>query len=151
MICAERDRGQVFLGLVVDDLDVVAVADHLADLIERDVPAVLRVVELAIGVSLDDPRLGHGRSPGVHALVDGRLNDSKRITHRAMTSTSARRRYSTTRGARPLIARLKAIRDPRMRALALVEALGEGDAGAWVEAFGAHRDASARRSTTPTR
>ena len=36
-----------------------------------------------------------------------------------------------------LIARLKAIRDPRMRVLALIEALGTGDAGAWIDAIAA--------------
>ncbi len=55
----QRDGRQIFLGLVVDDLDVVALPDHLADLIERDVPAVLRVVELAVRVTLDDPRFRH--------------------------------------------------------------------------------------------
>jgi hypothetical protein len=34
-----------------------------------------------------------------------------------------------------IIARLKAIRDPRMRVLALCQALGEGDPAAWVEAL----------------
>lgn len=34
-----------------------------------------------------------------------------------------------------IIARLKAIRDPRMRVLALVEAMGEGSPTAWVEAL----------------
>jgi len=34
-----------------------------------------------------------------------------------------------------VIAQLKALREPRMRALALVQALGEGDADAWVEAI----------------
>jgi hypothetical protein len=36
-----------------------------------------------------------------------------------------------------IIGRLKAIRDPRMRVLALVEALGQGDAASWVEALAA--------------
>ena len=34
-----------------------------------------------------------------------------------------------------VIAQLKAIREPRMRALALVQAFGEGDADAWVDAI----------------
>jgi hypothetical protein len=47
-----------------------------------------------------------------------------------------------------LVARLKAIREPRMRVLALVAALGEHDAGTWVELFaaivaGAHTSADA--------
>lgn len=36
-----------------------------------------------------------------------------------------------------IIGRLKALRDPRMRVLALVEALGQGDPGSWVEALSA--------------
>lgn len=36
-----------------------------------------------------------------------------------------------------IISRLKAIRDPRMRVLALVEAWGQGDPGTWVEALAA--------------
>jgi uncharacterized protein (UPF0147 family) len=36
-----------------------------------------------------------------------------------------------------IIGRLRAIRDPKMRALALVSALGEGEADAWVEALAA--------------
>ena len=55
----QGDRGEVLFGLVVGDLDVVAVADHRADLIERDVPAVLRIVELSVRVTLDDPRVRH--------------------------------------------------------------------------------------------
>jgi len=40
-------------------------------------------------------------------------------------------------GGEHIVARLKAIRDPRMRVLALIEAFGEGDAGAWVDAIAA--------------
>ena len=40
-------------------------------------------------------------------------------------------------GPEHLVARLKAIRDPRMRVLALIEALGTGDAGAWIETIAA--------------
>jgi hypothetical protein len=36
-----------------------------------------------------------------------------------------------------LLARLKALKEPRVRVLALVEALGAGDAGTWIEAFAA--------------
>ena len=50
----ERDLGQIVLRVVVDDLHFFAAADHLGDLQERDVPAVLRVVELAVRVALDD-------------------------------------------------------------------------------------------------
>jgi len=40
---------------------------------------------------------------------------------------------STTVARTRLVARLKALRDPRMRVLALIEALGEGDAALWVD------------------
>ena len=38
-------------------------------------------------------------------------------------------------GPEHIVARLKAIRDPRMRVLALIEAFGTGDPGAWVDAI----------------
>lgn len=52
-----------------------------------------------------------------------------------------------------LVERLKAIRDPRMRVLALVEALPAGDPASWVEAFAAviaraHTDADADATET---
>ena len=53
----QRHRGEVFLRAVVDDLDLDALLHHLGDLVERDVPALDRVVELAVGVPLDDLRL----------------------------------------------------------------------------------------------
>ena len=40
-------------------------------------------------------------------------------------------------GPADVVARLKAIRDPRLRVLALVGALGDGDADAWVDALAA--------------
>src|SRR3989441_11677690 len=55
----ERHRRQVFAGGGVHDRDLLAVADHLLDFFEGDVAALLRVVELPIGVPLDDVR--HGR------------------------------------------------------------------------------------------
>src|SRR5262245_9116557 len=55
----ERDGRQILLRIVVDDLDVLARADHVGDLLERDVAAALRVVELAVGVAFDDAGLGH--------------------------------------------------------------------------------------------
>jgi hypothetical protein len=65
------------------------------------------------------------------------LNDSEVITHRAMTSTWQTRLV----GPDHIIARLKAIRDQRMRVLALISAIGstlsEDDAASWVEAFAA--------------
>src|SRR5262245_14843772 len=63
----------------------------------------------------------------------GRSNDYKVITHRANASTC----HTESVGPELIIARLKAIRDPRMRVLALVGALGEGDPEEWVEALSA--------------
>jgi len=40
-------------------------------------------------------------------------------------------------GPDQIVARLKAIRDTRMRVLALIDALGNGDAGTWVEVIAA--------------
>ncbi len=63
------------------------------------------------------------------------LNDSENITHRVMTSTCDARRVGG--GPDHIIARLKAIREPRMRVLALISALGEGEPVAWIEALAA--------------
>src|SRR6185369_992569 len=52
----ERDRGEVFTGGGVHDGDLSPRPDHLLDLFEGDVPALLRVVELSVGVALDDVR-----------------------------------------------------------------------------------------------
>src|SRR5262249_12176818 len=54
----ERHRRQVFAGRGVHDGDLLAVTDHLLDLFEGDVAALLRVVELPVGVPLDDVRHG---------------------------------------------------------------------------------------------
>jgi hypothetical protein len=40
-------------------------------------------------------------------------------------------------GPEHIVARLKALRDPRMRVLALIEAFREGDEGGWIEAIAA--------------
>lgn len=53
----------------------------------------------------------------------------KGITHRAMCSTCHTIRVPPEH----IIARLKALRDPRMRIIALIEALGEGEPAAWVQ------------------
>ena len=55
----------------------------------------------------------------------------KSITHRAMSSTC----HTIRVGPEHIIARLKALRDPRMRVLALIEALGEDDPTSWVHAL----------------
>src|SRR6266850_2524084 len=52
----ERDRGEVLAGPRVHHGDLATAADHLLDLLEGDVPALLRVVELTVGVPLDDVR-----------------------------------------------------------------------------------------------
>ena len=56
----ERHRGQVLAGGHVDDRDLLARADQLFELLEGDVAALLRVVELAVRVPLDHVR--HARS-----------------------------------------------------------------------------------------
>src|SRR5262249_1080695 len=118
------DRREVLFGLVVDDLDVVAIANHLADLVERYISAVLGVVQLAVRISLDDPGLGH-RAPTGRAK-DGSMIP-KSITQRAMSSTC-----HTIRVGIDFLARLRAVRDPRMRMLALIEAFCESDPTTWV-------------------
>lgn len=49
----------------------------------------------------------------------------------------ARNRHAINMNVGPehIVARLKAIRDPRMRVLALVQSLGEGDPTVWIDAF----------------
>src|SRR5580700_5072286 len=67
-----------------------------------------------------------------------RLGDHELITHRSMTSTCETAGVPAPRSGPDLIvARLKALRDPRMRLRALVEALGEGDPAAWIDALAA--------------
>src|SRR5690242_13363675 len=61
------------------------------------------------------------------------LNDSNVITQRVMTTTC----HNPHVGPDLIIARLRGIREPRMRVLALVSALGEGDAAAWAFALAA--------------
>src|SRR5690606_3604399 len=54
------------LAAVVDDLHLDALLHHLGDLVERHVPALDRVVELPVGVALDDLRLANGRFGFTH-------------------------------------------------------------------------------------
>jgi hypothetical protein len=61
------------------------------------------------------------------------LNDSNVITQRVNATTC----HNTHVGPDLIIARLRAIREPRMRVLALISALGEGEPSAWVEALAA--------------
>src|SRR5690242_20836847 len=61
------------------------------------------------------------------------LNDYKVITRCVMASTC----HNAVVGPDLIIARLRAIREPRMRVLALVSALSEGEPAAWVEALAA--------------
>jgi hypothetical protein len=49
----EGDRGQVFARRDIDDGDLLAGADQL---LERDVAALLGIVELTVRVTLDDIR-----------------------------------------------------------------------------------------------
>jgi len=55
----------------------------------------------------------------------------KSITHRAMSSTC----HTIRVGPEHIIARLKALRDPRMRVLALLEALREDEPTSWIQAL----------------
>ncbi|MFO0656088.1 MAG: hypothetical protein U0787_13540 [Polyangia bacterium] len=55
----QRHRRQVFFAAVVENLNLFALANHQSDLFERHILAALRVVELAVTVSLDDARLCH--------------------------------------------------------------------------------------------
>jgi hypothetical protein len=57
----EGHRGEIVAGGGVDHRDLLAGPDHLLQLFERDVPALLGVVELAVRVPLDD--VGHALSP----------------------------------------------------------------------------------------
>jgi hypothetical protein len=67
-----------------------------------------------------------------------RLGDLELITHRSMTSTCETATVAAPRSGPDLIvARLKALRDPHMRLRALVEALGDGDPAAWIDALAA--------------
>ena len=52
----QRDRREVFPARRVDHGDLAAGANHLLDLLERHVAALLRVVQLTVGVPLDDVR-----------------------------------------------------------------------------------------------
>src|SRR5690606_14208212 len=52
--------GQVLAALGVADLEVLAVDDQLADILDGDVAGNVRVVEAAVRIFLDDARLGHG-------------------------------------------------------------------------------------------
>lgn len=61
------------------------------------------------------------------------LNDYNVITQRVMATTC----HNAHVGPDLIISRLRAIREPRMRVLALISALGEGEPAAWVEALAA--------------
>ena len=63
--------GEVFTGAPVDDLDVLATPDQLTDALERDVPARGSVVQLAVGVFLDEPRGRLGVSRGFGLISAG--------------------------------------------------------------------------------
>src|SRR3546814_1627005 len=61
--------GQVIAALGVADLEVLAVDDQLADILDGDVAGDVGVVEATVRVFLDDARLGHGAK----ALTDAYL------------------------------------------------------------------------------
>ena len=45
----------VLLGLVVDDLDVLSLANHSGDLFQGDIAALVGIIEFAIPVAFDHP------------------------------------------------------------------------------------------------
>ena len=51
--------GDVLAALVVDHLDALAARDELAQVVERDVPALLGVVEAPVGVFAYQALFGH--------------------------------------------------------------------------------------------
>src|SRR5688572_18861815 len=55
----EDQAGDVFAGLVLDDLDLFASHDEVTDVLERHVLADRGIVKPPIGVLLDEPFLGH--------------------------------------------------------------------------------------------
>jgi hypothetical protein len=54
----EDHGGQVFARVTLDHRDVSAVPDETGDVLERDVPPRVSVVELAVGVLLDQVVVG---------------------------------------------------------------------------------------------
>ena len=133
----QRDLGLVLLGRVVDDLHLFAGADHLADLQERDVAAVLRVVELPVRVALDDaPRLLRRRRSLHHRL------HLRRLDHRTPPSAQA---------PLPAIQKRPNGLDPGRRATRV--AMGRTDAGGDRPRGGVGRLRGGRRSarTSPSR
>jgi hypothetical protein len=61
----QGDRCQVLPGRHVDDRDLLPRADQLLEFLERDVSALLGVVELAVRVPLDHVRHGGSLTPRV--------------------------------------------------------------------------------------
>src|SRR3546814_13330991 len=62
--------GQVIAALGVEDLEVLAVDDQLADILDGDVAGDVGVVEATAREFLDDERIGHGAK----ALTDASLH-----------------------------------------------------------------------------
>ena len=84
----ERHFGEVVLGAIVEDLDLLAIADQLGDPVEGDVLAVAGVIELAIRIALDHPnlfRLSHWldqASPATHCVKLALLGALSRLVTR---------------------------------------------------------------------
>ena len=72
--------GDVMPGLVLDHLDLLALDDQRADVVERDVPALRCVVETTIRVLLDQAFLRHPREctsvVATHDMRAGPASDS---------------------------------------------------------------------------
>src|SRR5690606_15711929 len=86
----------------------------------------------------ESPACNHLALPNYHAPRK-RLNQGRRTPtakpHRRWCEGQTC--HNVRVGPEFVIARLKALRDPRMRVLALIEALSAGEADAWVEALAA--------------
>src|SRR4029453_2987463 len=89
----EGHRGQILPGGDVDHGDLAARPDELLELFERHVAALLRVVELAIRVSLDNVRHGGNQSSTAHVPSQGepRREPRRREVRAGTTSTAGER------------------------------------------------------------
>ena len=85
--------GDVVAGLVLDDPDLLALDDQAADVVERDVPALRRVVQATVRVLLDQAFLAHGPQ-----CTSGFLRRKKELPRPAVPD---RARHAGPGGSRP--------------------------------------------------
>ena len=78
----ERDLGDVFARLLVDDLHGLTLVEELCDALERDVAAGFGVVELAVGIALDQDCHGASlaRDPAQLSLARVRVASSRELS-----------------------------------------------------------------------